>query len=34
MPITVLDFLERTALDAQVSSDQIRSIAAKAKNQV
>ena len=28
-----LDFLERTALDAQVSSDQIRSLAAKAKNQ-
>jgi uncharacterized protein (DUF1501 family) len=29
-----LDFLERTALDAQVSSDQIRGIAAKARNQV
>ncbi len=29
-----LDFLERTAMDAQVSSDQIRGIAAKAKNQV
>ena len=28
-----LDFLERTALDAQVSSDQIRSVAAKVKNQ-
>ncbi len=28
-----MDFLERTALDAQVSSDQIRSLAQKAKNQ-
>ena len=28
-----LDFLERTALDAQVSSDRIREVAAKAKNQ-
>ena len=28
-----MDFLERTALDAQVSSDQIRSLAKKAKNQ-
>ncbi len=27
-----LDFLERTALDAQVSSDQIRSVAAKVQN--
>ena len=27
-----LDFLERTAMDAQVSSDQIRSVAAKVKN--
>ncbi len=28
-----LDFLERTALDAQVSSDQIRTLAKRAKNQ-
>jgi uncharacterized protein (DUF1501 family) len=28
-----LDFLERTALDAQVSSDQIRTLARKAKNE-
>jgi len=28
-----LDFLERTALDAQVSSDRIREVVAKAKNQ-
>jgi uncharacterized protein (DUF1501 family) len=28
-----MDFLERTALDAQVSSDQIRSLAKQAKNQ-
>lgn len=28
-----LDFLERTALDAQVSSDQIRSVAKRGKNQ-
>ena len=28
-----LDFIERTALDAQVSSDTVRAIAAKAKNQ-
>ena len=29
-----LDFIERTALDAQVSSDQIRAIAARGQNQV
>lgn len=30
---SVLDFLERTALDAQVSSDKIRAIASKVKSQ-
>jgi uncharacterized protein (DUF1501 family) len=30
---SVLDFLERTALDAQVSSDKIRAIASRAQNQ-
>jgi uncharacterized protein (DUF1501 family) len=36
MPMTggrAVDFIERTALDAQVSSDEIRSIAARAQNQ-
>ncbi len=32
-PGSVLDFLERTALDAQVSSDQIRAISRKVKNE-
>ena len=32
-PGSVLDFLERTALDAQVSSDEIRAISARVQNQ-
>jgi uncharacterized protein (DUF1501 family) len=33
-PVSPLDFLERTALDAQLSSDQIRARSQQAKNQV
>ncbi len=32
-PASVLDFLERTAMDAQVSSDQIRAISSRVSNQ-